>query len=232
MKKEGANMAMVFDDRLAAQVQQSGVVAVLVVDRAEDAVPLAQALIEGGVNVMELTLRTDAALDALRAIRAAVPDMLAGIGTVLTPDQVKQCRDAGAAFAVSPGLNPRVVQTALDIGLSFAPGIATPSDVERALEFGCRLLKFFPAEAMGGLDYLKNMSAPYQHLGVKFVPLGGLNPANVGAYLSSPLVAAIGGSWLATRQLVADKAWTTVKANAHQAIGIRNSVRSAAKTKS
>ena len=139
-------MADVFSAELRKKIREFGVIAVLVVDRAEDAVVLARTLVEGGVRAMELTLRTPAAVQALRAIRAEVPEMLAGIGTILTPDQVREVRDAGAAFGVSPGCNPRVVRAAMDAGLSFAPGVATPSDIEIALEMGCRLLKFFPAE--------------------------------------------------------------------------------------
>ena len=140
--------APLFDPALAERVSSAGVVAVLVIDRAEDAAPLAQALLEGGVNVMELTLRTPAALDALVEIRGHVPDMVAGIGTILTVEQLLAASAAGAAFGVSPGCNPRVLAAAREAGLSFAPGIATPTDVEMALEHGCRLLKFFPAECL------------------------------------------------------------------------------------
>jgi 2-dehydro-3-deoxyphosphogluconate aldolase/(4S)-4-hydroxy-2-oxoglutarate aldolase len=141
---------------LASRIESTGIVAVLVIDREEDGPPLAKALLAGGVDVMELTLRTPAALGALRRIRAEVPEMLAGAGTVLTPVQVEEVKKAGAEFAVSPGVNPRVLQAAKDAALPFAPGIATPSDIEHALEFDCRLLKFFPAEPSGGLAYIKS----------------------------------------------------------------------------
>jgi 2-dehydro-3-deoxyphosphogluconate aldolase/(4S)-4-hydroxy-2-oxoglutarate aldolase len=137
------------------RVQRCGVIAVLIVDQAQDAIPLAQALLAGGIDAMELTLRTPAALDALRRIKAEVPKMLVGAGTVLTPEQVSEVAAAGADFAVSPGMNPRVVLAARELGLPFAPGIATPSDIEQAIECGCKLLKFFPAEPLGGLSYLK-----------------------------------------------------------------------------
>jgi 2-dehydro-3-deoxyphosphogluconate aldolase/(4S)-4-hydroxy-2-oxoglutarate aldolase len=213
-------MKPAFDPNLQTRLETAGVVAVLVIDRAEDGPPLAKALLAGGVDGMELTLRTPVALDALRAIRAEVPQMLAGIGTILTPEQVGEVVAAGGAFGVSPGTNPRVLDAAVKAGLSFAPGIAVPSDVERALEFGCRLLKFFPAEASGGLAYLKAMAAPYAHLGVKFMPLGGLTEKNMAAYLADRSIAALGGSWLAPRDLIQKQDWAaiTVRASAARAI--------------
>lgn len=206
---------------IAHRVNTTGIVAVLVIDREEDGPPLAKALLAGGVDVMELTLRTPAALGALRRIRAEVPEMLAGAGTVLTPAQVADVKNAGAEFAVSPGVNPRVLQAAKDAGLPFAPGIATPTDIEQAQEFDCKVLKFFPAEPSGGLAYLKSVAAPYQHLGVKFLPLGGLNEKNMASYLADPLVAAIGGSWLAPRDAIREGRWdhiTTLASNAVQTI--------------
>jgi 2-dehydro-3-deoxyphosphogluconate aldolase/(4S)-4-hydroxy-2-oxoglutarate aldolase len=198
---------------------------VLVVDRVEDAVPLAEALYAGGVGVMELTLRTPAALDALKAIRAGVPDMIAGVGTILTPDQVLQARDCGAAFGVAPGMNPRVLTAAAEAGLSFAPGVLTPTDIEHALEFGCRLMKFFPCEVSGGLAYLKNIAAPYAHLGVRYIPLGGLNEKNMATYLSDPLVGALGGSWLAPRELIQQGDWSAITARAQAATQIIQSLK-------
>jgi 2-dehydro-3-deoxyphosphogluconate aldolase/(4S)-4-hydroxy-2-oxoglutarate aldolase len=206
-----------FREELKALLRDAGVIAVLVIDRLQDAVPLARALVAGGVRVMELTLRTDCALDALRAIREEVPEMTAGAGTVLTPGQVAAVSDAGAAFGVSPGLNPRVVTAAREAGLSFAPGVAVPSDVESALELGCRLLKLFPAEPMGGVAYLKSMAAPYEHLGVGFVPLGGINTGNLPSYLSEPLITAIGGSWIAPRDLIVQGDWSAIEQRAREA---------------
>ena len=211
---------------IANRVHTTGIVAVLVIDREEDGPPLAKALLTGGVDVMELTLRTPAALGALRRIRAEVPEMLAGAGTVLTPGQVAEVKNAGAEFAVSPGVNPRVLRAAREAGLPFAPGIATPTDIEQALEFDCKVLKFFPAEPSGGLAYLKAIAAPYQHLGVQFLPLGGLNEKNMASYLADPLVAAIGGSWLAPRDAIREGRWdhiTTLAATAvHTIKSLRN----------
>lgn len=210
-------MESIFDEELVVQVREAGVIAVLVVDKVRDAVPLAQSLLDGGVTVMELTLRTPVALEALRAIREEVPDMTAGMGTILTPEQVREVADAGAAFGVAPGTNPRVLQAAVDAGLSFAPGVATPSDIEQALEFGCRVLKFFPAESSGGMPYLKSMAAPYAHLNLAFMPLGGLNAGNMLDYLQSPLVAAVGGSWLAKRPVIRMRDWHRITEQAREA---------------
>ncbi len=210
-------MTPLFEASLTNEVTTAGVVAVLVVDEVHDAVPLARALLDGGVGVMELTLRTPVALDALRAIRHDVPEMVAGIGTILTCEQLYQARDAGAAFGVAPGCNPRLLSTAREEGFSFAPGIATATDIEMALEHGCRLLKFFPAEHLGGLAYLRAMAAPYAHLGLRYIPLGGLTEANVPSYLMDPLIAAIGGSWIAPREAIKANDWAKISANARAA---------------
>ena len=207
------------------KLETTGVLAVLVIDDAADAVPVAEALLAGGVNAMELTLRTDAAIGALKAIRKLVPNMLVGIGTILTPDQVREVVAEGAAFGVSPGINPKVVEAAAEHGLPFAPGIATPSEVELALSFGCRRLKFFPAEALGGLGYLRAMSPPYNHLGVKYVPLGGVGPKNLAEYIADPLIAAVGGSWLAPRDKIAAKDWKAIEQNAREARTIIDTAR-------
>jgi 2-dehydro-3-deoxyphosphogluconate aldolase / (4S)-4-hydroxy-2-oxoglutarate aldolase len=211
-------MSQAFDSDLAARIEAAGVIAVLVIDRVEDALPLAKALLDGGVNVMELTLRTSAGLAALREIRRGAPEMVAGAGTVLSPEQVDAVKEAGAAFAVAPGVSRRVLEAAAKAGISFAPGIATPSDIEVALEYGCKLLKFFPAEPLGGLTYLKAISAPYAHLGVKYLPLGGLNDKNMAAYLTDPLISALGGSWIAPRDLIKAGDWQAITANAAKAV--------------
>ena len=221
-------MSQAFDPGLATQIESFGVIAVLVVDRADDAIPLARALLAGGVGVMELTLRTPAALDALKQIRTSVPEMIAGVGTILTPAQVYAAKEAGAAFGVAPGTNRNVLTAARDAGLSFAPGIATPSDIEAALEQECRLLKFFPSEPSGGLSYLKNIAAPYAHLGLKYVPLGGVNEKNMAAYLQEPIVGALGGSWLAPRELINAADWTAITSRCSAAVEIIKSARKSA----
>ena len=213
-------MSQPFPSDLAQRIRTTGVIAVLMIDDAEDAVPVARALLEGGVDCMELTLRTPAAMEALRRIRAEVPAMTAGVGTILTPSPAEEVKAAGASFGVSPGINPRVVSAAASIELPFAPGVCTPSDIEVALEHGCTLLKFFPCEPSGGLNYLKSIAAPYAHLGVKFVPLGGIDASNAARYIREPLVHAIGGSWLAPRDVIARKDWATITSNACEAVRI------------
>jgi 2-dehydro-3-deoxyphosphogluconate aldolase/(4S)-4-hydroxy-2-oxoglutarate aldolase len=218
-------MTPAFDPSLAHRVETCGIIAVLVVDRVDDAVPLAKALLAGGVDVMELTLRTPAAIEALKAIKAEVPEMVAGVGTILTTDQVAQVVEAGGAFGVAPGLNPRILAAAREAGLSFAPGILTPSDIEIAVEHGCKILKLFPSEPSGGLAYLKAMAAPYAHLGLKFIPLGGLNAKNMASYLADPNIAALGGSWLAPRELIKAGEWEKITALAAEAVQIITSTR-------
>lgn len=218
-------MKPAFDLALAHRIETTGIIAVLVIDRVEDAVPLARALISGGVDVMELTLRTHVAFDALKAIKSAVPAMVAGVGTVLRADQVESAVEAGAEFGVAPGFNPRVVEAASAANFPFAPGIATPSEIEAAVEHGCKLLKFFPAETSGGLASLRAMTAPFSHLGLRFVPLGGLNATNIGPYLADPSIAALGGSWLAPRDLVQAGAWDHITSLAAEAVQIIKAAR-------
>ena len=205
-------------DPVATRLTAKGVVAVLMIDRVDDAVPVAEALLRGGVDAMELTLRTEAALPALELITGSVPEMLAGIGTILKPDQVIQARDSGAAFGVSPGTNVEVIEAAHAAGLPFAPGIMTPSDIERALPFGCEILKFFPAGSSGGIKHLKNIAAPYAHLGLKYVPLGGVNQENMTDYLKEDIIAAVGGSWIAQRDLIVSGQWDQITSNASSAV--------------
>lgn len=216
----------VFPSALQKQLTQLGVVAVVVIEDAAKGVPLARALVEGGVTAMELTLRTESALEALREIRAEVPEMTVGCGTVLKTGQVDQILSVGAAFGVAPGLNPRVVRHAVECGLPFAPGVLTPSEVELALELGCRLLKFFPAEPSGGLEYLRTMAAPFRHLGVKFLPLGGLSPKNAGTYLEErSMIAAIGGSWLAPKKAMDEENWEHIRTLAREASALVKTIR-------
>lgn len=212
-------------ESLTRHLHQAGVIAVLMIDRADDAVPLARALLTGGVNCIELTLRTDAALESLRRIRSEVPEMTVGVGTILTPKQVNDAKEAGASFGVAPGMNPRVVAEAKRIGLPFAPGVCTPTDIELAIEAGCRQLKFFPSEPCGGLPYLRVIAAPFMHLGVQFIPLGGVGPANAAQYLKEPSVLALGGSWLAPKDLITKGDWAAITQLAREASEIVNQVR-------
>ena len=210
---------------LHSHLQRTGVIAVLMLDDADDAVPVAQALQAGGVNCLELTLRTPAAMTALRRIRTEVPEMIVGVGTILTLQQVGEVKAADAAFGVAPGMNPRIIAEARRIDLPFAPGICTPTDIELAIEQGCTLLKFFPSEPSGGLAYLRTIAAPFAHLGVKYIPLGGVSAANAEQYLREPAVLALGGSWLAPRELIQRKDWAAITANAREASMIVQRVR-------
>ena len=217
---------LMFCPDLQKTLTASGVVAVLSIENPAHARPLADALLDGGVACIELTLRTPRAMEAAREISAHCHGMTLGIGTILSVEQVHQVSDLGAAFGVSPGTNPNVLRAAAACGLSFEPGICTPSDIVAALEMSCRLMKFFPCEASGGLSYLRNIAAPFAHLGVKYLPLGGVDASNAAKYLADPLVAALGGSWLAPKELIASENWAAVTANAKQASEIVKAARS------
>jgi 2-dehydro-3-deoxyphosphogluconate aldolase/(4S)-4-hydroxy-2-oxoglutarate aldolase len=218
-------MNSLFSDSKLARIRTAGVIAVLILDDVDSAVPLAQALLKGGVDAIELTLRTPVALDCLKAIRQAVPEMMTGVGTVLNPAQVDQIVAAGADFGVAPGVNPRVVRRALELGLPFAPGIMTPTDIETAVELGCREMKFFPAEHTGGLKMLASIRAPFAHLGVQFIPLGGVTAANMREYLTDPGVLAVGGSWLAKPDQIRSRSWDAITAQAAEARQITDQLR-------
>jgi len=214
-----------FPESLSDSLRQIGVIAVLVIDDAQDALPLAEALLQGGVQSIELTLRTDAALESIRRIRAELPEMIVGVGTILSPRQVDQVVQAGGSFGVSPGTNPRTIAAAKEAGLPFAPGVCTPTDIELAVESGCKLLKYFPSEPCGGLDYLRSIAAPFEHLGVSFIPLGGVALSNAETYLRDPLVHAVGGSWIAPRLTIHQRAWHVITENAAQATRMVAAVR-------
>lgn len=189
---------MKFEDALRAVP----VIPVMVLQRAEDAVPVAEALIEGGIPIFEITLRTEAALASIEAIAKRFPEAQTGAGTVLSPDQAKQAIDAGAQYIVSPGFDGKVVKTALDAGLQTIPGVATPSEVQTARNYGLRVLKLFPASVVGGIPLLKAMAAVYSD--TSFVPTGGVSAANLADFLAVPNVTAVGGSWLTPAKAVAE----------------------------
>jgi 2-dehydro-3-deoxyphosphogluconate aldolase/(4S)-4-hydroxy-2-oxoglutarate aldolase len=218
-------MKSLFSDSILARMRKTSIIAVLVVDEPTRAVKLARALLAGGVDMMELTLRTSAAMDCLKAVTSEVPEMAAGAGTIIFPEQVDQVLAAGAAFGVSPGTNPVVIRRAIEKGLPFAPGVMTPTDVDTAVQCGCRELKFFPAEPSGGLNMLNSIKAPYAHLGLQYIPLGGVTTGNLRNYLSDPDVIAVGGSWLAKKDLIDAERWDLITANAREARKIAQQVR-------
>lgn len=177
-----------------------GIVPVVKISDVEKAVPLAKALCEGGIPVAEITFRTQEAEEAIARIAKECPDMLVGAGTVLTTDQADRAIQAGAKFIVSPGLNPRVVEHCVKKGVPITPGCSNPSDIEQAIELGLDVVKFFPAEAAGGIKMLKALSAPYGN--IKFMPTGGIDAGNINDYLSFPKVIACGGSWMVPDDLI------------------------------
>lgn len=189
------------------------VIPVVAIDEVDVALPLADALISGGLPVAEITFRTEAAAEVLRLLAAERPELLLGAGTVLNVTDVQRAKDCGARFAVSPGFNSDVAKAAQDVGLPFAPGVMTPTDVEAALSLGLKTLKYFPAEAAGGLAFLKSLSAPYKHLGIQFIPTGGISAQNVAAYLGLETVLAVGGTWVAKRDMVASGRWNEIVDN-------------------
>jgi 2-dehydro-3-deoxyphosphogluconate aldolase/(4S)-4-hydroxy-2-oxoglutarate aldolase len=195
------------------------VMPVVVLHRVEDAVPVARALVAGGLPAIELTLRTPVALDAIAAIAEAVPEILVGAGTILTPGQAKEAHDAGARFLVSPGSTPSLLAAMTDTGLPFLPGVATVSEVLALLEAGVTSMKLFPAEASGGAAFLSSVAAPVP--AARFCPTGGITPGNAASYLALPNVGCVGGSWLTPGDLVAARDWTAIEALAREAAALR-----------
>ncbi len=210
----------IFDD-----LARHGVIPVIAIDDAAAALPLADALIEGGLPVAEITFRTQAAAEVIALLSKERPELIVGAGTVLSRENVDAAKACGAQFAVAPGLNPEVVSHAQAQGLPFAPGVATPSEIEGALNQGCEVLKFFPAGALGGPAMLKALSGPYKHTGVRFVPTGGVNADNLEAYLSLDVVAAVGGTWIAKKADLEAGKWQEIKHRCETVIGIVNRLR-------
>lgn len=204
-------MKTVFD-----ALYENGIIPVVTLERAEDAVPTARALACGGLPLIEVTFRTDAAADAIRAIAAELPDFTVGAGTVLTPAQAHDAIAAGAKFVVSPGMSPAVVEYCQSRDVPVIPGVATPTEIETALHYGLEVVKFFPAEQLGGLQYMHAMAAPYR--GLKFVPTGGINSANLAAYAADERVLAVGGSFIAPSDLIAAGKFDEIANNARAAL--------------
>lgn len=185
-------------------LKSAGIIPVIVIDREEQAVPLAKALVNGGLPVLEVTFRTKAAPAAIAAIKSEVPDAIVGAGTLLTPAMVKEAAAVGCAFGVAPGFDPAVVEAAKAAGLPFCPGIATASELSQALTSGAEMVKFFPAEAAGGVGMIRNLLGAFRFTGVKFMPTGGVNLSNVADYLAVPEIVACGGTWIVPKDALAD----------------------------
>lgn len=187
-------------DAIMDKISKIGIVPVIALKHAKDAVPLAKALIEGGLPCAEVTFRTDAAEESIRNIVNEFPEMLVGAGTVLTLEQLDKAIGAGAKFVVSPGFNAEIVKACIAKGIPVAPGCSSPTDIEAAMALGLRTVKFFPAGNLGGIDAIKAMAAPYG--GLTFMPTGGVNAKNINDYLSFPRVIACGGSWMVDPKLI------------------------------
>ena len=196
---------------------RAGVVPVIVIEKEEQAVPLAKALVKGGLSVLEVTFRTKAAAGAIAAIRREVPEAVVGAGTLLTPQMVKDAKAAGAVFGVAPGFDPVVMAAAKAAGLPMCPGIATASELSQALSAGCTMVKFFPAEAAGGVKMIKNLLGAFRFTGVRFMPTGGVNLSNVADYLAVPEVVCCGGTWIVPKDALAAGDWASIERLAAEA---------------
>jgi len=208
---------------IAERVQEIGIVPVVSIPKLEHALPLAESLMEGGLPCAEITFRTASAADAIARISRKFPDLLLGAGTVLTMEQAQTAMDAGAQFIVSPGTNPAVVAFCRSKNVTIFPGVCTPSEIEMALEAGVDVLKFFPAEAAGGVNFLKAVCAPYRN--VRFIPTGGIDTKNIGQYLALPQVLACGGSWMVKPELMEAGDFAKVKQLAAEAVALVRTLR-------
>ena len=205
---------------------KAGIIPVIVIEKVEQAVPLAKALVKGGLPVLEVTFRTAAAADAIAAIRKEVPEAVVGAGTILTPEMLTAAKSAGAVFGVAPGFDPVVIAAAKAEGLPFCPGIATASELSQALTAGCRMVKFFPAEAAGGVKMIKNLLGAFRFTGVKFMPTGGVKISNVAEYLEVPEIVCCGGTWLVPKDALAAGDFATIEKLAAEAAAVVRTLRS------
>ena len=199
----------------AQQLGKIKVIPVIAIDRAEDIIPLGKALAENGLPAAEITFRSDAAAEAIRLLREAQPDMLIGAGTVLNREQAIAAKEAGATFVVSPGFNPNTVKACQELGIDIVPGVNNPSAVEAAIEMGITTLKFFPAEASGGINMVKSLLGPYTQ--IQFMPTGGVNAKNVNEYLAIDRVFACGGTWMVDKKLINEGRWDEIGRLAREA---------------
>lgn len=206
-------------------LQKAGIIPVIVIEDEEKAVPLARALVKGGLPVLEVTFRTKAAAGSIARIKAEVPGAILGAGTLLTPQMVKDAKAAGAVFGVAPGFDPAVIAAAKEVGLPMVPGIATASELSQALTAGVPMVKFFPAEAAGGVKMIKNLLGAFRFTGVKFMPTGGINLANVRDYLAVPEIVACGGTWIVPKDALAAGDYAAIEKLAADASALVREVR-------
>lgn len=208
------------------RIGELGVVPVIAIDNAADAPKLGQALLDGGLPCAEITFRTAAAAEAIKLMTAACPDVLVGAGTVMTVDQAKRASEAGVKFVVTPGFDEDVVTWCIEHNMPVTPGVVTPTEINMALKKGLNVVKFFPAEASGGVKTLKAIAAPYQ--GVKFIPTGGISLGNLADYLSLKSVHAVGGSWMVTKELISAGKFDQITAMAAEAVALVQKIRGGA----
>ena len=204
-------------------IENCGIIPVVVLDDVSNAVPLAKALLAGGINICEITFRTAAAEESIRQIALNVPEMIVGAGTVITKEQLKAATDAGAKFIVSPGSDLEVIRYAKELGVYMLPGAVTPTEIMQLIKEDIKVVKFFPAENYGGLKTIKALSAPFPN--IKFVPTGGVSLSNLTTYLEFDKIAAVGGSWLCTKDLIKDGKWDEITKLSKEAMDIFKSVR-------
>ena len=202
------------------QLKALKVIPVIAIDNAEDIIPLGKVLVENGLPAAEITFRSEAAVEAIRLLRQTQPDMLIGAGTVLNREQAIAAKEAGATFIVSPGFNPNTVKACQEIGIDIVPGVNNPSTVEAALEMGLTTLKFFPAEASGGINMVKSLLAPYTD--IELMPTGGISPTNIKDYLAIPRVLACGGTWMVDKKLIEAGNWEELARLTREAVALVN----------
>ena len=205
------------------QVSACGIVPVVVLNKVEDAVPTAKALLAGGINVMEITFRTAAAPACIAKVAAEVPEMIVGAGTIVNVEQLHQAVEAGAKFIVSPGSLEEVIREAAKLDVGIVPGVVTPSEIMMGLNLGVKVFKFFPAEAYGGLKTIKNLCGPFPQ--IKFVPTGGISQANADEYLKHPKIQAIGGSWMVTAAMIEAGQFDEITAKSRAATDLVKEIR-------
>jgi 2-dehydro-3-deoxyphosphogluconate aldolase/(4S)-4-hydroxy-2-oxoglutarate aldolase len=207
-------------EELKNKMWKLGVVPVIAIESPDVAVPMADALIQGGLPVAEITFRTEAAAEVIRTLKKERPELLLGAGTILSVENLVKAVECGALFGVSPGLNPAVANKAQELDFPFFPGVMTPSEIEGGLSYGTKVLKFFPSEANGGTKMLKAVSAPYAHLGVRFIPTGGINMGNLEEYIVMDQVLVVGGTWIAKKDAIAAGKWGDIQKNAADAVAV------------
>ena len=199
---------------------RAGIIPVIVIEKEEQAVPLAKALVKGGLPVLEVTFRTKAAAAAIAAIRKEVPEAIVGAGTVLTVEMLRAAKTAGAVFGVAPGFDPAIIAEAKAQGFPFCPGVATASELSQALTAGCKMVKFFPAEAAGGVKMIKNLLGAFRFTGVKFMPTGGVNLSNVADYLAVPEIVCCGGTWIVPKDALSSGDYAAIESLAAEAAAL------------